>query len=77
MTPDGLQPGEIIRVAGPIVTARGLSAATIYEVVEVAELRLIGEVVRVAGDLATIQVYENTSMIKPGDPANSKVYQTR
>jgi V/A-type H+-transporting ATPase subunit A len=68
MTPDGLQPGEIIRVAGPIVTARGLSAATIYEVVEVAELRLIGEVVRVAGDLATIQVYENTSMIKPGDP---------
>jgi V/A-type H+-transporting ATPase subunit A len=68
MTPDALQPGEIIRVAGPIITARGLRAVTIYEVVEVSELRLIGEVVRVAGDLATIQVYENTSMVRPGQP---------
>jgi V/A-type H+-transporting ATPase subunit A len=68
MTPESLQQGEIIRVAGPIVTAQGLRAVTIYEVVEVSNLRLIGEVVRVAGDLATIQVYENTSMVKPGDP---------
>jgi len=68
MTPDALQPGEIIRVAGPIITARGLRAVAIYEVVEVSQLRLIGEVVRVAGDLATIQVYENTSLVRPGDP---------
>ena len=63
-----LEQGEIIRVAGPIIAARGLATAQMYEVVEVARLRLIGEVVRIVGDVATIQVYENTSLVKPGDP---------
>jgi V/A-type H+-transporting ATPase subunit A len=60
--------GEIVRIAGPIISARGLRAAQMYEVVEVSNLRLVGEVVRIVGDLATLQVYENTSLVKPGDP---------
>ncbi len=58
----------VIRISGPIVTARGMRAAGMYEVVHVDELGLVGEVVRVDGDLATIQVYEDTTMLKPGAP---------
>ncbi|NIA21892.1 MAG: V-type ATP synthase subunit A [Anaerolineaceae bacterium] len=67
MTSTALTHGEIIRVSGPIITARNMRAVTMYEVVEVSELHLIGEVVRIVGDTATIQVYENTSMVRPGD----------
>src|SRR5690554_6253056 len=72
MSDSVLEHGEIVRVSGPIVTARGMRSAAMYEVVEVSDLRLIGEVVRVVDDLATLQVYENTSMVRPGDP----VYRT-
>ena len=58
----------VIRVSGPIVTAIGLSGAQIYEVVHVGELGLVGEVVRLIGDRVTIQVYEDTTMLKPGAP---------
>jgi len=58
----------VTRVAGPIVHAVGMREAGMYEVVEVGRLGLVGEVVRVAGDLATIQVYEDTSMLSPGAP---------
>ena len=58
----------VIRVSGPIVTAIGLSGAQIYEVVHVGELGLVGEVVRLIGDRVTIQVYEDTTMPKPGAP---------
>ncbi|KPJ75418.1 MAG: ATP synthase subunit A [Planctomycetes bacterium DG_20] len=58
----------VTRVSGPIVTAVGMRGAGMYEVVEVGELGLIGEVVRLAGDRATIQVYEDTTMLKPGVP---------
>jgi len=68
MPSTALTHGEIVRVSGPIITARNMRAVTMYEVVEVSELRLIGEVVRIVGDTATVQVYENTSMVKPGDP---------
>ena len=54
------------RISGPIITAKGMSAAQMYEVVQVGSLGLVGEVVRVIGDLATIQVYEDTTMLKPG-----------
>jgi V/A-type H+/Na+-transporting ATPase subunit A len=67
-----LPEGEITRVSGPIVAARGMRSAQMYEVVEVSNLHLIGEVVRLNGDRATIQVYENTSLVRPGDP----VYRT-
>jgi V/A-type H+/Na+-transporting ATPase subunit A len=58
----------VSRVSGPIVAASGMLGAAMYEVVEVGEERLVGEVVRLSGDLATIQVYENTNMLKPGSP---------
>lgn len=57
-----------IRISGPIVTAIGMHAAQMYEVVQVGELGLVGEVVRMIGDQATIQVYEDTTMLKPGAP---------
>ncbi len=58
----------VIRISGPIVTAKGMYAAQMYEVVEVGDLGLVGEVVRLVGDHATIQVYEDTTMLKPGAP---------
>lgn len=58
----------ITRVSGPVVTAAGMAGAVMYEVVRVGELGLVGEVVRQAGDTATIQVYEDTGMLKPGAP---------
>ena len=56
------------RISGPIVTAEGMYAAQMYEVVQVGDLGLVGEVVRLVGDHATIQVYEDTTMLKPGAP---------
>jgi V/A-type H+-transporting ATPase subunit A len=58
----------ITRVNGPIVTAVGMRNATMYEVVEVGDLRLIGEVIRLEGDYGIMQVYENTSGLRPGEP---------
>jgi V/A-type H+-transporting ATPase subunit A len=58
----------VTRVSGPVVTVAGMPGAGMYEVVRVGELGLVGEVVRQAGGLATVQVYEDTSMLKPGAP---------
>ena len=58
----------VIRISGPTVTAGGMAGAQMYEVVQVGELGLVGEVVRLVGDRATIQVYEDTTMLKPGAP---------
>ena len=58
----------VTRISGPIVTATGMAGARMYEVIHVGELGLIGEVVRQVGDQATIQVYEDTTMLKPGAP---------
>ena len=58
----------VTRISGPTVTATGLFGAQMYEVVQVGELGLVGEVVRLIGDRATIQVYEDTTMLKPGAP---------
>ena len=60
--------GRIVRINGPIVEAEGMRAAGMLEVVEVGDLRLIGEIIRLKDDLATIQVYENTGGLKPGQP---------
>ena len=56
------------RISGPIVTAERMEGAQMYEVVQVGSLGLIGEVVRLVGDRAVIQVYEDTTMLKPGAP---------
>lgn len=58
----------VTRISGPTVTASGMAGAQMYEVVRVGELGLVGEVVRLIGDRATIQVYEDTTMLKPGAP---------
>jgi V/A-type H+-transporting ATPase subunit A len=65
-------PATIVRVNGPIVTAVGMYDAGMYELVEVSEMRLIGEVIRLEGQTGVIQVYENTSGLAPGMP----VYRT-
>ncbi len=58
----------IIKVAGPLVVAKGMSAARMYEVVRVANGKLVGEVIELHGDTASIQVYEETSGVGPGEP---------
>ncbi|MBT3286112.1 MAG: V-type ATP synthase subunit A [Victivallales bacterium] len=60
--------GEVVRVNGPIVHARNMAEAGMLEVVEVGDLRLIGEVIRLDDGTATLQVYENTSGLRPGEP---------
>ncbi len=60
--------GRIIWVAGPAVRAEGMMGARMYETVYVGEERLIGEIIKLTGDIAFIQVYENTSGLKPGEP---------
>ena len=59
---------KVARVSGPVVTAVGMTGAQMYEVVHVGELGLVGEVVRLVGERATIQVYEDTTGLKPGAP---------
>ena len=59
---------KVSRVSGPVVTASGMTGAQMYEVVRVGELGLVGEVVRLVGERATIQVYEDTTGLKPGAP---------
>jgi V/A-type H+-transporting ATPase subunit A len=60
--------GKIIKVSGPLVVASGLQGAKMYEVVRVSEQNLVGEIIELAGDQASIQVYEDTSGIGPGGP---------
>ena len=60
--------GRIVWVSGPAVKADGMSDAKMYETVTVGNSKLIGEVIRLTGDVAFIQVYESTSGLKPGEP---------
>jgi len=60
--------GRIVKVAGPVVVAEGMAGARMYDVVGVGELNIIGEIVELHGDLASIQVYEETTGIGPGEP---------
>ncbi|MEM0118481.1 MAG: V-type ATP synthase subunit A, partial [Conexivisphaerales archaeon] len=59
--------GSVVRVSGPVVIAEGLEGAKMYDVVRVGELGLIGEVIRIEGSKVTVQVYEDTTGIRPGD----------
>lgn len=60
--------GEIVWISGPAVKASGMSEAKMYETVEVGNDRLVGEIIRLTGDVAFVQVYESTSGLKPGEP---------
>lgn len=63
-----LAKGSVIRVAGPVVEAKGMSNAVMYEMVEVGNEALIGEIIRLDGEHATIQVYQNTTGLKLNEP---------
>ena len=63
-----MKTGKIIKVAGPLVVAEGMDEANIYDMVKVGEKGLIGEIIEMRGDKASIQVYEETTGIGPGDP---------
>ena len=63
--------GSITRIAGPVVGAVGLRGARLFDVVHVGNHALIGEIIRLEGDLATIQVYEETAGLKIGEPVEN------
>ena len=63
--------GRILKVAGPLVIAEGMRDANMYDVVRVSEQRLIGEIIEMHGDQASIQVYEETGGLGPGEPVES------
>jgi V/A-type H+-transporting ATPase subunit A len=60
--------GRVIKVSGPLVIAEGMPDAQMYEVVRVSDRKLIGEIIEIRGDQASIQVYEETSGLGPGEP---------
>jgi len=62
-----METAKIIKVAGPVVVAKGLKNAKMYDVVKVSGQKLIGEIIELSKDSATIQVYEETSGIGPGE----------
>jgi V/A-type H+/Na+-transporting ATPase subunit A len=74
MTGNGSQAGRITRIAGPVVEAQGLANVRLFDVVRVGNLGLIGEVIRLTGArsgggaVTTIQIYEDTSGIRIGEP---------
>jgi V/A-type H+-transporting ATPase subunit A len=63
-----LNTGRVVKVSGPLVVAEGMDEANIYDVVRVGEKHLIGEIIEMRGDKASIQVYEETSGLGPGAP---------
>ena len=63
--------GKIKKVAGPLVIAEGMRDANMFDVVRVSDSRLIGEIIEMHGDQASVQVYEETSGLAPGAPVES------
>ena len=60
--------GRVIKVSGPLVVAENMSGSRMFDVVHVSEKRLIGEIIELSGELASIQVYEETGGMGPGEP---------
>jgi V/A-type H+-transporting ATPase subunit A len=63
--------GQITRISGPAVIARGVAGARMYDIVRVGKEKLIGEIIRLDGDTAFVQVYEDTSGLYVGEPVES------
>ena len=61
------KPGKIERIAGPVVVGKNMLGSLMYELVKIGDVGLIGEIIRLEGDKVTIQVYEETTGIKPGE----------
>lgn len=66
-----MKEGKIVKVSGPLVVAEGLADAKMYDLVKVGHQKLMGEIIELRGDQASIQVYEETVGIGPGDPVLS------
>jgi len=64
--------GSIYRVSGPLVVAEGMSGSAMYELVRVGHHKLVGEIIRLEGDTAYVQVYEDTSGLTVGDPVERR-----
>ncbi len=62
------QIGIIDRIAGPVVQASNMLGSKLYDVARIGEEKLVGEIIRLTGDLATVQVYESTEGLMPGEP---------
>jgi V/A-type H+-transporting ATPase subunit A len=60
--------GAITRIAGPLIEAKGMRGNKMYDIVYVGEEKLVGEIIKIIGDVASIQVYEDTTRLKPGEP---------
>ena len=60
--------GTIVKVAGPLVVAKGLATSKMFDLVKVGAEGLMGEIIEMRGDRASIQVYEETEGLGPGDP---------
>ncbi|MAH21995.1 MAG: V-type ATP synthase subunit A [Thaumarchaeota archaeon] len=60
--------GKVVWINGPAVKAEGMAEAKMYETVEVGQDKMVGEIIRITGDVAFIQVYESTSGLSPGEP---------
>lgn len=67
-----MEVGRIIKVSGPLVVAENMAGARMYDVVRVSKERLLGEIIELRGDRASVQVYEETEGLGPGEP----VYNT-
>ncbi|MGN0768953.1 MAG: V-type ATP synthase subunit A [Christensenellales bacterium] len=63
--------GKVIKVSGPLIVASGMSESKMFDVVRVSDARLIGEIIELRGDKASIQVYEETDGIGPGETVYS------
>ena len=63
--------GRIIKVSGPLVVASGMAGCRMFDVVRVGDSKIIGEIIELRGDTASIQVYEETSGLGPGEPVLS------
>ena len=57
--------GTIVKVSGPLIVASGMAESKMYDVVRISDKRLIGEIIELRGDKASIQVYEETAGIGP------------
>ena len=68
MPNERLVKGTIERIAGPLVIAKGMTGASMFDVVHIGEIGLVGEIVELEGDKASIQAYEETSGLMPGEP---------
>jgi len=68
-----LKIGTIFRVAGPFLIAKGMTGSRMYELVRVGEAGVIGEIIRLEGETAAIQAYEETAGIKPGEKVEGLV----